>query len=62
MTSQACNYELFAFEKVAVVWTAVRRLKAIGLEVVLVVADGISNNRRFFKLHRNSEGTRNGIF
>uniref|UniRef100_A0A1X7TZ77 Uncharacterized protein n=2 Tax=Amphimedon queenslandica TaxID=400682 RepID=A0A1X7TZ77_AMPQE len=35
-----------------IVWSAVRRLKEIGLEVVLVVADGIGNNRTFFKLHK----------
>ena len=30
-----------------IIWTAVRRLKEIGLEVVPIVADGVSTNRKF---------------
>jgi hypothetical protein len=39
----------------------VRRLKEIGLEVVLVVADGVSNNRKFFKLHHDTDCFKDGV-
>jgi hypothetical protein len=45
----------------SIIWTAIRKLKEIGLEVVLVVADGMSNNRKFFKLHKSSDCMRDGI-
>lgn len=38
-----------------IVWTAVRMLKEIGLEIILVVADGVGNNGKFFKLHRSND-------
>ena len=43
------------------VWTAIRRLEEIGLHVVVIVSDGASNNRVFFKLHKDLECTKNGV-
>lgn len=44
-----------------VIWNAVRLLKLIGLHVVVVVADGISNNRKFFKLNKVQEQMKGGV-
>lgn len=44
-----------------IIWTAVRRLKEIGLEVVPIVADGVSTNRKFFKLHNDAQCMKDGI-
>ena len=42
-----------------IMWTGIRRLQNIGLVVVVVVADGASNNRKFFNIHKDS-GIMNG--
>lgn len=44
-----------------VAWRAIRILESIGLEVVSVVCDGASPNRRFFKLHALDEGLNTSI-
>ena len=44
-----------------IIWTAVRRLKEIGLEVVLIVAEGVSTNRNYFKLHNDAQCMKDGI-
>ena len=41
-------------------WTAIRRLKQIGLIVSVIVSDA-STNRMFFKLHKDSECTKKGV-
>ena len=43
------------------VWTAIRRLKEIGLNVSVIVSDGVSTNRMFFKLHKDSEYMKKGV-
>uniref|UniRef100_A0A1X7TG45 Uncharacterized protein n=1 Tax=Amphimedon queenslandica TaxID=400682 RepID=A0A1X7TG45_AMPQE len=44
-----------------IIWTAIRKLKEVELEVVLVVADGISTNRKFFKLHSDASCIKDGV-
>jgi hypothetical protein len=44
-----------------VIWNAIRRLKEIGLEVILIVADGICNNRKFFKQHQAADCMKEGV-
>ena len=44
-----------------IVWTAIRRLMIIGLEVVVVVADGASSNRKFFNLHKDVAVMQGGV-
>ena len=45
MTGVSANY-LFH-----IIWKAIRMLKIAGLNVIAVVADGASINRRFFRMH-----------
>ena len=42
-------------------WRAIRMLALIGLQVISVVADGASNNRRFFRMHKISKFQCSGI-
>jgi hypothetical protein len=44
-----------------IIWTGIHHLKQIDLEVVLIVADGICNNRTFFKLHKNDSLMKGGV-
>lgn len=44
-----------------IIWTAVRKLKEVGLELVLSVADGISTNRKFFKLLSDASCMKDGV-
>ena len=51
------HYYFYVFTAVSgqqlydIVWTAIKTLMIIGMEVVMVVVDGASNNRKFLKLH-----------
>ena len=71
-TSNTCHIKklkLFFYLHIAVsgqdlceiVWTAVKKLKVIGLEVVLVVAEGVSTNKKFFKLHNDPQCIKDGL-
>ena len=40
-----------------IIWEAVRCLEMSGIRVVAFVCDGASQNRRFFSMHRLSDGT-----
>ena len=44
-----------------IVWRAIRLLQIAGLQVVCVVADGASANRRFFSLHSINEYKKSGV-
>ena len=44
-----------------IVWRAIRLLQIAGLQVVCVVADGASANRRFFRLHSIDEYKKSGV-
>jgi hypothetical protein len=44
-----------------VIWKAVRLLMEIELKVVLMVSDGMSTNRKFFKFHKHNTNTKNGV-
>jgi hypothetical protein len=44
-----------------IIWGTVRQLKEIGLDVVVVVADEISNNRTYFKLHKDEKLMKGGV-
>ena len=46
---------------VYIVWRAIRILEIAGLQVICVVADGASANRRFFRLHAIEEYKKCGI-
>ena len=43
------------------VWTAIRRLREVGLNVTVIVSDGASTNRTFFKLHKDTEYMKKGV-
>ena len=49
------NYLLY------IVWRAIRLLQMAGLQVVCVVTDGASANRRFFRLYSVDEYKRSGV-
>ena len=36
----------------SIVWEAIERLENLGLKVLVVTADGVSPNRKFFRMHR----------
>lgn len=42
-------------------WGAIRRLREIGLCVRVIVADGTTSNRNFFKLHKHEDGIKEGV-
>lgn len=44
-----------------IVWSAVRRLREISLNVTVIVSDGASCNRNFFKLHKSSDCVKDGV-
>ena len=44
-----------------IVWRAIRLLQIAGLQVICVVADGASANRRFFRLHSIDEYKKSGV-
>ena len=44
-----------------IVWRAIRLLQIAGLQVISVVADGASTNRRFFKLHSIDKYKKSGV-
>ena len=43
------------------VWRAIRMLQLADLQVICVVADGATPNRRFFKLHKMEQYTKSGV-
>jgi hypothetical protein len=49
------------FELCDLVWTAVRRLLEIGLNVVVIVCDGAGANRSFFKMHKDEGIMKKGV-
>ena len=40
----------------SLVWGCVRRLEACGFKVIALTCDGASANRKFLKLHKDSQG------
>ncbi|XP_047145625.1 uncharacterized protein LOC124818645 [Hydra vulgaris] len=52
-----CTAGLLSDQLFPIIWKAVRISETIGLEVVAVVSDGASMNRRFFKLHELADGS-----
>lgn len=44
-----------------IAWKAIRMLQIAGLTVVCMVADGASNNRRFFRSHSVSKYLKSGV-
>ena len=43
------------------VWRAIRILQMVGLTVIAVVADGVSCNRKFFRLHKILDHQKSGV-
>ena len=37
-----------------IIWEGVRQVESVGLKVLFITADGASANRKFFRMHRNS--------
>ena len=40
----------------SIVWEAIERLEGLGFKVLVVTADGVSSNHKFFKLHGDAKG------
>lgn len=46
-----------------IVWDVIRAVESMGLKVIIVTADGASQNRKFFRMHQDPSGSNvsNGI-
>ena len=42
-------------ELYSIVWDTVQHLEALGLKVMSLTCDGVSSNRKFFKMHQSSK-------
>ena len=44
-----------------ILWGAIRRLMEIGINVICLVSDGGKPNRKFYRMQKSKDGTREGI-
>ena len=45
-----------AYQKMAIFWQAVKYLEKINLKIIAATADGASQNRKFFRMHKHLVG------